>query len=198
MGTEATLIYRLDRRKTDGGYLVDTITIAECDEVDTADRLAGTVDNRDGYGGDGAERMGRVFAQLLRDGHPQHYDTRTDGHWFKVEFQVYSETPGEPTQWCDPRFTWPDKYIACGWAHALMSKIGKRIERAKAKAGGYGDRPAAVSDYHTFKNGHPEIVRALAAMGAIMAEDWKEDGGPYPMRFYVKVRDKANEYSLTA
>jgi len=68
-----SLIYRIHRETTDGGYLVDHIMIGLYSEENSARRLAGTVDNVDGSG-DAAVRMGRVFHDMVSAGISTFYD----------------------------------------------------------------------------------------------------------------------------
>lgn len=198
------LIYRVWRERS-GERDIDHLWVGEYDEVSAAERLAGTVDNKDGYnsnapdgGAETAVKMGRVFAAMLRDGHETFYDWSYGSWTFSVRYQVYQEPGDGPLRarphYCDPRVEFPDKIAGAKWVLKLIDKIGRKVERERAKkrkAETGNDYPVRdVSDRSLEQL--QDVVAALGAVGAVRVDWWTgpAEGWYVPLKYHVPVKKK--------
>jgi hypothetical protein len=196
------LVYQVERHRLDGGYFHDKIMVAECYKVDTAERIAGTVDNKDGYGTlEAAQRMGRCYQQLLDAGHKTYFEHSYSGqrHNFTITYQVYEVDPDGTTRYCAPSFDWPTNYQGAKWAMNLAERIGKRMERAWAKEQDRDPRDAREVVENSFRD-FRAFLTALEKMGAMRVKTWRETSGSFPNSYLVKaegpVAANMTEYTL--
>lgn len=199
------LCYSLSREVTQGGYTIDTLTICELRAESTAERLAGTVRNRDGYRSPAdAARMGKVWEDLIgRDYREilESYSFSGERH-FSFRFQVYEHPQADRPCYCEPRIDFPEKLHSAEWAIALLWKIGARMEKDTAAARNalegetgraYPRTPNEVS--HTTFQQLQDVTATLETMGAIRFE-WIKIPDPesyYPHSYRVRFADAERE-----
>jgi len=199
MRDKGKLIYRV-RRATEHGYTADSLWIAEYDEESATTRLAGTVENRAGYGSgedpvkraEIAARMGRVFAAMLDAKIETFYDYGYNDHSFSIGFQVYANPEAPRPDYCHPRLDFPSSVAGARWAMKLIEKVGRKVERTKAKAHsaerGYDCEPRDVGD-HSIEQ-LQDVTIALDQIGAVRVEDWigPSEGWYSPPRYFVAAK----------
>lgn len=160
----------------------------------TKKQLEGTVDNKDGYGDrEAAARMGRTFQALLDTGHETFYDWSYGSHQMTIRYQVYAKIDGgDHFEYCRPEVQWPHDLEGARWALPLVEAIGKKVERARARAwvkkqAFEGVKVPALPgrvDNESLKQ-LAEVVDALRKLGAVEVKTWKEPGSTYSSRYYV-------------
>jgi hypothetical protein len=195
---EVKIVYRV-KREHEHGYTTDHLWIAEYTEEDTTARLAGTVENRDGYdtsAADGgkttAAKLSCVFSAMLNDGHSKFYDWGYGHHSFWIRYQVYQNPDAERPDYCHPRLEMPSELAGVRWALKFVEKFGRKIERDRAKVyekeRGYACDVGDVDD-HTIDQ-LQEVTAALDKLGAIRVEDWVAPGEGWhsPPHYWVAVK----------
>jgi putative lipoic acid-binding regulatory protein len=164
-------------RDTEHGYTTDRLFIGEYLKTSVEESLAGTVDNKAGYGTpEAAAQMGRMYAAMLADGHKHYFDWSLDGHRFSIKYQVYEKGDTERPDYCDPHIGFPEKLEAAQWAMKVLQRIGKRTEaervaRRKAESG-YDSYQADVSQRSLEQL--QDVVAALRSMGAVETNRWHD------------------------
>lgn len=189
------LIYRVTRSH-EHSYAIDELVIMEYSEQSASARLAGAIDNSDGYdpsapdkGAATAARMARCFQALIDAGHSTFYDWGIGAISIRIRYQVYENADAPRPAYCQPRIDWPDDLSRTRRALRIVEKIGRRVERVIAKAysaeRGYKIDPSDVRDA-TFKQ-LQDVTDALDAIGAVHCEKWQapSDGWYSPPTYYV-------------
>jgi hypothetical protein len=185
---ETVLVFKVVREYSNSIY-VDRLWIAEYETADAAERLAGTIDNRAGYGSaEAAARMGKVFTAMLADGHTKFFDYSVGFHSLSIRHQVYRDGDAERPQYCSPRFEWPSGIRSCKWAMKLVERIGRRVEkedaRRRSEERGYQVLPSEVRDDSLEQL--QDVLAVLRKIGAIEVKSWSApDDGPYPHSYNV-------------
>jgi len=142
------------------GYKFTHVVVRTMYENDTRKRLEGTVDNKDGYGTEGAARkMGRLYGRLLEEGHEVYYDTMSyGGLHVHLEWQHYDGGTDDP-RYCEPTYRELGRRLEqIEEGLRFLRKIGRRIERREARLRHPHYRNKATN--RTFRR--PEdVIRAL-------------------------------------
>lgn len=196
---ENKLIYRVNREHSDGGYVIDHLEIMEYDENDTAERLAGTVDNRDRYNTDAADhgvetaaRMGRVFSAMLAAGYTKFFDYAYRALSIRIRYQVYRNPEADRPDYCAPEVRLPGDLRGIRAALRLINRLGARIERKRAKDLSrqrcYVVEPRDIDDATIAQL--QDVADALDHVGAVKVESWQApaDGWHVPPSYFVPVR----------
>lgn len=144
--------------------------------INTREALAGTVDNKAGYGSEDACRRQAVrFQKLLDLGHEEHFDVCTfrtpDIH---IEYQHYFPTDGGPMGYCEPRFV----DLGRGFSQIeegmkFLKRLGGHIERQRVREAtetAYQPSLRRVSS-HTFENPQ-RVLQALGRMKGSVQVRW--------------------------
>lgn len=154
--------YRTQTHGYDHTHVVVRLMYVE----DTAERLEGTVDNKDGYGSpEAAARMGETLQAMLDAGHKVHFEPTIRGLHVHVRWQHYYG--GGELDYCEPAYEDLGRSLGqIDEGMKFLKKIGRRIEKARAtrrdREAVYKSGPRPVSN-HTFSR--PEdFLAALARM----------------------------------
>lgn len=118
------------------------VMLRSASEYSLTEALEGTVDNKAGYGtAEAAARMGEKFKAAIDEGHTLYYDCLFVGDvWIRATWQHFEVVDGRQT-YCSPGFEISHAYDGIVASAALLRRIGRVIERERAKSRGHVNQP---------------------------------------------------------
>jgi hypothetical protein len=170
-------------RRNEYGSDRDVIHIASQRRVSVIERLAGTVDNRAGYGmsttpEEGlriAAKQGTAYREMLDAGHKELFDYEI-GRSFEID-NLVSNYGGH----CSPSINVSGDLGELNWCHKVINKIASTVEKNRSK-----ERVKAGSEVMYMRwqdlqreagswslEIHDKVIEALNSMGAVEIERYK-------------------------
>jgi hypothetical protein len=149
------------------GYRMTHVVVRRMYQEDVAVHLAGTVDNKAGYGTlEAAKQQARRFQSMLDASHTTYFDPTLSGLQVHLRWQHYHGSDGT-LDYCEP--VYQDLGRALGQIEEgikFLKDIGRRIEKIRAKRRSeespYPSDVRPVSN-HTFSRPQ-DLLEALARM----------------------------------
>jgi hypothetical protein len=152
------------------GYRMTHVVVRRMYQEDVAVHLAGTVDNKAGYGTlEAAKQQARRFQSMLDANHTTYFDTTLSGLQVHVRWQHYYGSDGI-LDYCEPAYEDLGRSLSqIEEGLKFLKDIGRRIEKIRAKRSEktpYPHHLQPVSN-HTFSCPQ-EMLEALAHMKETM------------------------------
>lgn len=137
------------------GYDFTTFRIFTVRPVELAKRLAGTVDNRAGYGSlDAAQRVARHCQTLIDQGHTHTWEHPTfDAPCVNIEWQHYPTAEG--LDYCEPSFSLGRQWDRIEGARKLLHMLGRRIAKVIDRENGrqcFGSPEQVAKHLHAMRD----------------------------------------------